>query len=131
MNRFSKITCYFGLTACLSAPLAQAQHYVLSCKDIVLKDGLLELSCLADNGSFKHNTVNLNCLIANESGKLDWDDCGGYSFSCRDYWLDSFRYVGAKCKAPCYWPGSEACETTSKIDLTEKLYNLDGVIQIT
>jgi len=91
MSSFSKMAWFLDLTQSLSVPMAQAQQYVLSCKDIVLKDGLLELSCLADNGSFKRNTVNLNCLMANEQGKLGWNACGGYAFSCRDFWLDSFR----------------------------------------
>lgn len=116
----------FLLFLLLISPFASAQNYLGSCTHIILENSSLIATCASHDGLFNDTSINLDDLISNENGILAWNDLGGFSSSCKNYILDSFRYLGADCGEPCHYWNINSCTNTSKIDLSEKLYNDNG-----
>src|SRR6516164_1985261 len=114
----------------LAAPVARAEspgNFSGSCKNLGLnatnfsKTAMLTADCRRQDGTYLKAEVNLNDLITNNHGSLQWGRPGGADFqqSCSGDALS-----GSKLTSSCV--ASPEVKKSTQIDLSEKITNDNG-----
>jgi hypothetical protein len=123
INRFKSAQAVLVILAMTS--LASAANFIATCPSFKLEGTFLSGYCRSRDGFFRNSRINLNRIITNTNGLLNWRANGNYGNSCEGCKLQtsSRRMMGCFCKNF----GGNLVYT--QIDLNERIDNTDGILQ--
>ena len=108
------------IAACAINLVRARGNFSGSCDNIRLNGVQFIASCRDKNGRFRWSGLNLNTLIANDDGKLNWRNYGGFAGSC----VGMRIYLGHQLVATCTKRNGSKVGTF--IDLDDHIANYDG-----
>ena len=96
-------------------------NFSKTCRNIQLNGTVLQAECQRRDGSFVSSSIDLNSVISNQDGLLDFRG-DKFAFSCSNITLSN-NVLSARCKK------RNGSETSSSIDLNDGISNIDGVLR--
>lgn len=98
-------------------------NFHLSARDITIDGSVLRAQCQKCDGSWNWTELDLNTVLSNEDGVLQWLPDGGFANSCENLTL-SDDGTTLTCQAYC----ANGEMTTAQINLAEQIGNEDGTL---
>ncbi|KAM7203433.1 Cyanovirin-N [Naviculisporaceae sp. PSN 640] len=99
------------------------RSYMSSCTACILRNDNPRLFCACPNKAGKGiiSNIDLNTCIGNRNGTLIWQRDGNFKRTCFTAFLANGHELFANCR-------TSGNSTDTRIDLNEKIHNIDGVI---
>ncbi len=127
MKAFLKTVACFLLAATMSFGLFSSQAWALgdfsqSCFDTNISGSTLSSTCRRMNGSYMSTSIDLNPVIENIDGQLEWQPAN-FIETCYDTQLVGPSYMSAECKTR----SQELVPTF--VNLDDHIANIDGTLK--